>query len=167
MEEQQEQFVIDSDQKADWALQKIKENKEKIKEKEKLAEERINQIKDWLEKETGKIEKDIENLKYMLYEYGQKLKEQDPDLKTHSLPFGKLKYRKQRPKWQYKDDLLEYAESNMPDVIKTKKRVDKRKLKKKCEVVDGKVVNAETGEIVEGVEVQERGEKFDIKLEGE
>ena len=165
--EQEDKFIIDDDNKADWALQKIKEHKETIKEKEQLAEQRINQIETWLEEETEKIENEIENLRYMLYEYAEQLKEENPDLKTHSLPFGKLKFRKQRAKWRYKDELLDYAEKNIPDVIKTKKQVNKRELKKKCEVVNGKVINKETGEVIEGVEIEERGEKFDIKVEGE
>ena len=165
MEAKKEKFVIDSDSKADWALQKIKEHKETIAEKEQLAEERIMQIKAWLESETDKLHQQISSLEYMLFEYASEIKEQDPDFKTKKLPFGKLQYRSQRPKWHYKDDLLEYAESSMPDVIKVKKHVDKRELKKKCEVVNGKVVNKETGEMIEGVEVEERGEKFSIKVD--
>ena len=165
MEVEKEKFVIDSDSKADWALQKIKEHKETIQKKEQLAEQRINQIKDWLEDETGTIEKKIEHLEYLLYEYAENIKEDDPDFKTKKLPFGKLQFRKQRPKWQYKDDLLEYAEESMPDIVNTKKSVNKRELKKKCEVVDGKVINTETGEVVKGVEVKERGEKFSVKVD--
>ena len=161
-----EKFVVDSDSKADWVLQKIKELKEKKQEKEELAEERIYQIEQWLKEETNKLNNQIENFEAMLAEYADKLKEQDPDFKTKSLPFGKIQYRKQRAKWQYDNEkLTEYAEKNIPKAVKTKKKVDKRELKKLVEVAGDKVVHPETGEIVEGIKVQERGEKLYIKTE--
>ena len=156
-------FVINNDERADWALQKIKENKEEIAAKAELAKKRIYQIEKWLESETKTLENNIEHLKGMLAEYADQLKESDPDFKTKKLPFGKIQYRSQRPKWHYKDDLLEYAESSMPDIVKLKKQIDKKKLKDKCEVVGGKVINKETGEVITGVEVEERGEKLYIK----
>jgi hypothetical protein len=51
------------------------------------------------------------------------------------------------------------------DLIKIKESVDKRELKKQVEVAGNQVVNPETGEVIEGVEVQERGEKFSIDVE--
>ena len=163
MNEGKQEFVIDSDSKADWALEKIKQHKEEIREKEELADERINQIMYWLESETQSIEKNIEHLECLLAEYAKNIKENNPDFKTKKLPFGKIQYRSQRQKWHYKDDLLEYAESSMPDIVKIKKQIDKKKLKNKCEVVGGKVVNKETGEVITGVEVEERGEKLYIR----
>ena len=165
-DQQDDNFVIDNDVKADWALQKIKDLKEKKQEKEELAEERIQMIEDWLQDETEKIDNSIEHFEAQLEEYAMQLKEQDEDLKTRKLPFGKLQFRKQRPSWNYKDDkLLESVkEAGLNNLIKTKERVKKRELKKKVEVVGNKVVNAETGEFIEGVEVKERGEKFKIKV---
>ena len=165
MKNKEEKFVIDNDNKACWALKKIKKHKENIAKKEELAKSQITQINVWLEEETNKLNNKIEHMEGMLFEYAQQLKEQDKKLKTHSLPFGKLQFRKQRPKWHYKDDLLEYAKLNLPNLINVKESVDKRKLKNICEVVNGKVINAETGEIIEGVEVKERGEKFSVKVE--
>ena len=158
-------FAINNDERADWALQKIKENKEEIAEKVELAEKRIYQIEKWLESETKTLENNIDHLEGMLAEYAREIKNSDPDFKTKKLPFGKIQYRSQRPKWHYKDDLLEYAEENMPDIIKVQKQVDKRKLKKCCDVVNGKVINKNTGEIMNCIEVKEREEKFSIKVD--
>jgi len=53
------------------------------------------------------------------------------------------------------------------DLIKIKESVNKREFKKQVEVAGNQVVNPETGEVIEGVEVQERGEKFSIDVEEE
>lgn len=164
MNDKTDNFVVDDESTADWALQKIKENKEKIREKEDIAEERVYQIEQWLAREKEKLEDGINYLEGLLGNYAAQRKEDEPDLKTISLPFGKIQYRKQRAKWKYDDDkLTDFAEQNMPDVVQTKKKVNKNDLKKKCKIINGKVINTETGEVVEGVEVEERGEKLKIK----
>ncbi|MFW6028711.1 MAG: host-nuclease inhibitor Gam family protein [Halanaerobiales bacterium] len=167
IKEEKEQFEINTDDKADWALQKIKELKEKKEEKKELAEKRKYQIDQWEEKQTKKIDKQINNLESLLEDYAFKLKEEDKEFKTKDLPFGKIQFRKQRPKWNYEDEdkLLEYAEKNMTDIIKTKKKISKKDLKKKVEIAGNKVINPETGEVIEGVSIKERGEKLYIKPE--
>jgi len=165
-DKKEKDFVIDNEAKADWALEKITKLKKKKKEKEQTAEIRIRQIKNWLDQQNQNINKNIEHLENLLRDYAEQLKEEDEDFKTKKLPFGKIQYRKQRPKWQYDDEkLTEYAEKSMPDIVKVEKKINKRDLKKKVEVSGETVVNPETGEVVEGVKVQERGEKLYIKPE--
>jgi hypothetical protein len=91
-------------------------------------------------------------------------------MKTHSLPFGKLQFRKRRPKWQYEDELLDTVKEKIPDAVRVKEDVDKRTLKKIVKdsgnykiLDDGRVVNTETGEFVEGLKVVDRGESFKVK----
>lgn len=169
-EEEQERFVVDDDDKACWALQKIKELEDQVEEKEKLAQRQIDQVNNWLENETSSLEKKINNFNNMLFEYAQQLREEDPDLKTHSLPFGKLQFRKRRPKWQYEDELLDTVKEKIPDAVRVKEDVDKRTLKKIIKdsgeykiLDDGRVVNTESGELVEGLKVVDRGESFKVK----
>ena len=174
--DQEERFKIENDGQTDWALEKIIDLKEKQKENEELAEERkaplekkIAKIEAWQDRQNEKLQDNIEYFEGLLTEYGMKLKEDDEDIKTHSLPFGKLKFRKQRPKWKYHDSMLllnSLKKADRDDLIKIKESVDKRELKKQVEVAGNQVVNPETGEVIEGVEVQERGEKFSIDVEG-
>jgi len=165
-------FIIDNDPKANWALRKIRHLKQKKKENQEFADEEIeaiqkeiDEVNQWLESENESLDNDIEYMEGMLRGYAEKLKADDPELKTHKLPFGQLQFRKQRDKWKYDNDkLLEFAEKNLVDTIKIKKQVDKRKLKKKIKVVGSKAVVADTGEVIEGIEVIQRGEKFKIKV---
>ena len=172
--DQEERFKIENDVQADWALEKIIDLKEKQKENEELAEERkaplekkIAKIEAWQDQQNEKLQDNIEYFEGILTEYAMKLKEDDEDLKTHSLPFGKLRFRKQRPKWKYHESMLlnSLKKAGRDDLIKIKESVDKRELKKQVDVAGSQVVDLETGEIIEGVEVQERGEKFSIDVE--
>ena len=165
-QEKQDKFVIDDDHKANWALKKIRQMKNKVAEKEEFAQKEIDEIKKWLEEETSKLEDSIEYFESMLTEYAMKMKEEDEDLKTHKLPAGKLQFRKRRPKWNYDNEKLmkHLEESGRDELIRVKKSPDKRKLKKQVEVAGNKVVDADTGEIIEGIEVQERGESFKVKV---
>lgn len=169
-EEEQERFVVDDDDKACWALQKIKELEDQVEEKEALAQRQIDQVNNWLDKETSSLEKKINNFNNMLFEYAQQLREEDPTMKTHSLPFGKLQFRKRRPKWQYEDELLDTVKEKIPDAVRVKEDVDKRTLKKIVKdsgeykiLDDGRVVNTDNGEFVEGLKVVDRGESFKVK----
>jgi hypothetical protein len=174
--DQEERFKIENDGQADWALEKIIDLKEKQKENEELAEERkaplekkIAKIEAWQDRQNEKLQDNIEYFEGLLTEYAMNLKEDDEDIKTYSLPFGKLKFRKQRPKWKYHDSMLlnSIKKADRDDLIKIKESVDKREFKKQVEVAGNQVVNPETGEVIEGVEVQERGEKFSIDVEEE
>ena len=165
-QEQEDNFEVDDDHKANWALKKIRQLNKKKQKNEEFAEKEINEIKKWLDQENSKLEDSIEYFESLLTEYAMKLKEQDEDLKTKNLPAGKIQFRKQQPKWNYDNkELLESVKSaGLNDLVKVKERVDKRKLKNQVEVAGDKVINTKTGEVIDGVEVKERGEKFKIKV---
>lgn len=170
-EEAREKFVVNDDNKACWVFKKIKQLQEEIQQKKDLAESQHQQISDWLKKETEQRQNSIEYFESLLREYGYKLKEKDSKLKTHSLPFGDLKFRKQQPEWKYEDDkLLESVKEiwgGESGLIKVKETVNKALLKKHNDIAitdDGRLVLPATGEVIEGVTVTERPEKFEIKV---
>lgn len=171
-EENNSGFVVDNDSKATWYMRKIKQMKKKQQENEELAEEQMAEIKAelaevkaWLDEENGKLDNNIGFMENKLELYAYQLKEADRELKTYRLPFGSLVFRKPRDKWEYDEEkLLDFAEANLADVVKTVKKVDKRQLKKKVQAVDGRAIIKETGEIVEGVKITERPEEFRIDV---
>jgi len=154
-------------------LRKIKHLKEKQSKNEKLAEseiediqKEIDEVQKWLDEENDKLQNSIDFFESILYSYALELRKEDQELKTHKLPFGKLQFRSKRPKWNYDNaKLLDFITSNYGELVKVKESVDKRKLKQMTEVVSGKVVVKDTGEIVEGVEVVERDEEFQVKVD--
>lgn len=163
-----EAFQIRNDYHADNVLEEISRLKKEIRQKEELAEKRIQQIEQWKKSEVEKLEGRINWLTDALESYFRKLRESNPKLKTHSLPFGKLQIRKQQPKWKYDDDkLLKSVKRVMPEAIRVKEEVDKIELKKRVKIVNNIPINPDTGEVIEGIVIEERPEEFSIKVEGE
>lgn len=168
-----EKFIVDDDNKANWTLRKIKKIKKKQEENKELAEQQIyeiqkeiHEIEQWRDSENDKLESDVEYFESLLQNYATKLKEENPELKTHKLPFGKLQFRKKPDKWRYDDSkLLESVKKmELQDVIKIKESVNKNKLKKSSKVVEGKVINPDTGEVIEGVVIESVPEQFEVKV---
>jgi hypothetical protein len=162
--EEKEKFVVNDDSKADWCLEKLKEISLEIERKEKLAQERKDQIQAWLVKEKEKLVKSKEWFEGMVTSYFMDLKEKDSKLKTLSLPFGKIQARKQQPKWNYDDKvLIQFVKDSKLDALRVKEEVDKDKLKKLVKVVDGRGIT-EAGEIVEGVTIEEQPDKITVSV---
>lgn len=161
-----EKFVVDNDHKANWALKKIRKLEEEKAKNKDFAEQEIAEIKEWLAAENKTLDNKIDFFEALLTEYALNLKEKDEEFKTKSLPAGKLQFRKQRAKWKYDQEqlLASVKEMGLDELVKTKQSVNKRELKKKIEVKDGKAINAVTGEIIEGIQVINRGEKFKINI---
>ena len=66
-----------------------------------------------------------------------------------------------------KDKLLAYVKANdMPEFVKVKEEVDWAGYKKECEIVDGKVVNTQTGDLLpeDVITVEEVPGQFDVKF---
>src|SRR5690625_2727835 len=155
-----DRFIIDSDDKADWALRKIKEAENEIEKVEYFAESQVRQVENWKEKETDKHHESIDYFQSLLAEYLQNKRKEDPKLKSITLPTGNVGFRKRQPKWVYNDNvLLKALESeNMNDLIRIEKKLDKRSSRKAFKVADNKAINPETGEVIEGIQIVDQGE---------
>lgn len=68
--------------------------------------------------------------------------------------YGSFKSRT-AAKWNYEDEkkILGYLRQHNPKLIRTKEEVDKTNLKKKYEVVDGKLYDSENDEFIEGLTI--------------
>src|SRR5690625_2994742 len=85
-----------------------------------------------------------------------------------SLPNGRIGYRKQQPRWNYDDEtLLKYLErTELDELIRVSKAPNKAERRKQFEVVGDKVINTETGEVVEGIDSVYRDEVYTAREEG-
>ena len=162
-----EGFKVDDDQKANWALRKIKQMQEQIKENNDLADAEIDKIERWRNTENEKAEADIEYFQSLLAEYAITKREQDPKFKSLKLPNGRFGFRKRPAKWQYDDEavIAQLKESKLTDFVRVKEEINKRDLRQFVKVEGDKVINPETGEIIEGINVLEQGEKFNVKVD--
>lgn len=158
--EERENFKIDSLEGATWAFRKLRAIENKIAEIDVIAEQEINRINTWMEKEIEQYSKDKEYFNYLLQEYYKEEKAKDKKFKL-STPYGKVAARKSK-KWIYEDEesLLEYLKQSEPSCIRVKEEINKTEVKKIFK--DG--VNEETGEILPFIKIEEE-ESISVKVE--
>jgi Bacteriophage Mu Gam like protein. len=161
--EEKQAFKVTDLKSADWVLRKLNAIQSNIDANKKFAEEERQRLDFWEQSENKKHTDDIAYFESLLGEYLRILRENDPKAKI-STPHGTVSTRKQQPHWVYDDSVLsELEEKGMTDFIRIKKEVDKKTLKKAVSVTeDGHVVNAD-GELINGINVLQVGEKLVIK----
>ena len=168
-QEEQQRWRIENDLIADWAIEKIKRFRAELERKRQLAEEKKRQIDMWYKSEQKKIERDIKFFEQKLYEYYMSL---DPKqlrkgkVQTkYELMSGTLKLKKQNPNIEReKETLLAWLEENgLTEYIKIVKEPDWAKLREKVKITDDKAVYPETGEIIPGIKVNPRPDKFIVE----
>ncbi len=169
-EENREQFIVDDEQKANWALRKMRQLTEKKEASIQLAETEIERIKTWLEEVNGELQSSIDFFTSLLAAYHRQVLEQDPKAKTIKLPYGQLKMRAQQPEFRRDNDKLlawmkrEWVSEMQEDFIKTIESPNWAELKKYLEIAGDKMVDPGTGLVVDGVEVIEREAKFSVEV---
>lgn len=157
--EERESFKIENLEGATWAFRKLRAIEDKEAEIKAVAEEEINRISVWKEKELDQYSKDKEYFNYLLEEYYREEKAKDKKFKL-STPYGKVSSRK-TSKWNYDEEALkDYIRSNDLPFIRVKEEIDKAGIKK-C-FKDG--IDAETGEIIPGITIEEV-ESISVKVE--
>ncbi|WP_373894421.1 host-nuclease inhibitor Gam family protein [Virgibacillus sp. CBA3643] len=160
-------FTIKDDSAANWALRKIKQHQQQQEANNKLYTEEVEKLQAWNKQENEKAQQSIDYFQGLLSYYAMKKREDDPKFKSQKLPNGRLQFVKQQPKWEYNDDtvLKSLKAAELGDFIQVKEAPKKADIKKAFEVVGNSVVNPDTGEIIEGITVEEREEKFGVVID--
>ena len=160
-----ERFVIDSDKKADWAIEKIKAERAEFERLRKIALDRIAELNQRVKELQERTDRRTGNLEALLMDYMQTVKptKQTKTQTQYELLSGKLVLKKQQPEF-IRDEaaLLDWAKANAPDMVQTKESVTWGELKKLTTLDGEKVVLAETGEIVSGVVAVPREDVFEV-----
>lgn len=159
-------FVIDDDNKADWAIRKIDEEKQEFNRIRELAEEQTARIEQKVEAAERRFNQRTSYLRSLLGSYFMQV----PHRKTktqesYRLLSGSLvlKLPKVKPVYE-EDELVKYLkESGMPDYIKTEEKARWGELKKLLDLSQGKhPVIKDTGELVECIRVEETPAEFKV-----
>ena len=154
-----EGFVIDTDAKAEWALQKIREARTDRDRWVKWYKEKIDEI-------TAQTDFDTMNLERMLAEYFATVPHKvTKTQESYKLPGGKLVMKTQSPEFKRDDKaIIDWVKANgMPQFVKVKEELAWQELKDATAVFDGHIVT-EDGEIIPGVEVVNRDAKFIVEV---
>ena len=156
-------FVIDTDAKAEWALGKIRAARADRDRMVAWYEAKIKEIKEQTEVDTIYLENMLVNYFRMTEAAHKRTKTQE----SYSLPSGKLVLKKQNPEYDYKThakDTIAWLKANkMERFVKVKEELDWDGLKKTTGTIGGNVVT-EDGEIIPGITVTEREEKFVVEV---
>lgn len=159
-----EGFVIDTDGKADWAVRKIGAAEARMRRDRATFMEEAQRWETWFEQRKLQYEATIDRMQSLLSAYYQHLKE-DGTLgksKSYRLPHGVLQAREHAIKWAIVDParLLAWAKGITSAVlVRTKEEpawgeISKRLVPESLQIGAGAVDTA-TGELVDGVQVQE------------
>ena len=136
--EEKQEFVIDTDLKADWALKIIQKERQEVERLCKTIDEEIEMLKLKKQKIADSLDNKIGFLQGKLFEYFRTV--ESKELKTcykYKLPSGELVYNKETVKYERNDEkIIQWlTDHNYMDYIKVKPSVDWAELKK-TEFVD-------------------------------
>lgn len=155
-----DRFVIDSDAKADWALRKIREQREDVARWRSYYLAQIAKAEESAQQTEAFFMALLE--RYFATVPHRSTKTQD----AYDLPSGKLLRKAQQPDYQRDDtQLLAWAKENAPELVEVKEAVRwGGDLKKRLASTNGQAADKETGEIVPGVTVTYRDPVFTVSL---
>ncbi|MBU2704139.1 hypothetical protein Ga0466249_005293 [Sporomusaceae bacterium BoRhaA] len=168
-EPQKNQFVIDNDEKADWAIRHIVECQRKNERVKQFAQKRIELINKWRGIVEDQNNRSIEFLIRLLRPYAEQ--QLVGKTKTVSLPSGNASFHKVNPEFFISGEkisgknktLTERVEQLAPELIITEKSTDWTEFKNTLTVMeDGRVISA-TGEILDFIEAIEYPDSLTVK----
>jgi hypothetical protein len=146
-----EGFVVDNDQKADWAIRKLAVIRRKQAENKAIYDAEIVRITEWLSTVNTALDRDALYFEAVLTPYA--LLQRSEGRKSVTLPHGTLKTTAGQPKIEFNDEskFIEWASKNEPTLLRIKTEVDKTALK--ALITEEGVVISTQGEIVPEVTV--------------
>jgi len=162
-----EEFNITDDKTADWAVRKIAEEEAEYERLKTLACEQIDEITEKVEAAKKRFDSNTNYLRSKLAEYFQGVPHKvTKTTEKYALLSGTLVLKKssKKPK-QDADKLTEWLAANgYTDFIKTEQSPIWGEFKKLLDCSGEVVTIAETGEIVEGVTLEDAPEEFKIDI---
>ncbi|NGQ95042.1 hypothetical protein G3578_07565 [Brevibacillus sp. SYP-B805] len=164
--EVKQRFKIDGLDSLNWALRKLAALDAKLLDARELAAKEKARIQEWLDKEKRSIEDSRQFFMMLIEEYAREQRAKDPKWKA-STPYGKVTFRKQQPKWNYDEQkaLESVKTAGLEKYIRVKHELDKVTLKENVQVLDdGRVVDPETGTIIDGIQVTEQPDALRVEV---
>lgn len=162
---EKEKFEVKDISGASWVLRKLSALKKKDNEIKLLADEELERINSWRDRELKANEGSREYLEGLLTKFYSEQLEVDEKFKI-STPYGRVSTRKQQPAIEYRDEeVIAWLERNdNVELIRIKKEIDKVALKSKM-TISGDCMIDENGTVVDGVVVLQREPKIVISVD--
>ena len=159
-----EGWKCDNDEKAEWCLRMIKSSEEEIKRWEAHYAAQLEKIRTYHQRRIDTMTTYLR--RYLLQQREAGLVKQTKTQVSYKLPGGTLRLK--QGSWEYQRDdeqLCAWLQSSdMTELIKIKTSPDWAGLKKLTMTTDeGKVVLAETGEVIPGVTAAMKPDSFVVE----
>lgn len=148
--------MIEVKSKANWYINKIAECEKELNENNLLHKQELERLKEWKERVDEKALASKEHFMALLRQHME-----ENNIKRLDLPNGRVGFRKQQVKWDYNEEQLK---EKYQDFVEVQTKFKLREFKKNLIINNGKVINKETGEIVDNINIEEREEKLEVKL---
>lgn len=153
-------FVVDSDEKAEWALHKIEQIRKEADKWKTFYADQARKAQEKAEADESYFLALLES--YFAFVPHKSTKTQE----SYALPSGKLVRKVQQPAYNRDDArLLPWAKENA--LCKVVESPDWASIKKRCIINGENVVDSETGEVIPGVTVEHRGTIFSVSIKEE
>ena len=146
-----EGFVVNDDEKAEWAVRKLSRIRRKQAENKTLYDSEITRVAEWLKRVNESLEGDALYFEAVLTPYA--LKERSNGRKSLVLPHGTVKTTAGRAKIEFESEegFIEWAKSNDPELLRVKHEINKKALSDLI-TEDLKVISTQ-GEIIPNLRV--------------
>lgn len=160
------EFIIDDDEKAEWALKKIKAEVDEHERLQKLITAELDNLK----AKQIEIDKSLDDktsyLKYLLNNYMETVScKATKTQKTYQLLTGKLVHKFGGTEYiKDEDALIDWALGSRPLLVKVKQTIDWAALKKEIITDENGLVMTADGEIIECIKAEKKPDSFDIKF---
>lgn len=163
LNEDREDFVIDTPGKADWAIKKIKEERQLCDIFVLAAQQNIDMLNKQIKDRQQYVDDKTANLMLQLSDWfdGQPGKEAKTQ-KSLVLPSGKLIQKFSKKEYQ-KDEKQLIESLTGTQYVEDVPKLKWADLKKDLQNVDGVVMLASTGEVLEGVTLVEKPATFSVE----
>ena len=164
---EREGFVIDTDAKAEWALNKLREEKAEVSRIEMVCQNMIEMYQAKIKRVQEQHDTRTSYLKSQLQQYFETVPHKATKTQeTYQLPSGRLK-RKFGGLDYIRDEtvLLEWVKANggQEDFVQVKESVKWAELKKTITVKGNDAIDCD-GEVIPGIKVETKPDKFEIEL---
>ena len=152
--EEKKEFKVTDLKSADWVMERIAELESDKSNLKALAEEKIDKIEKWLDGEVKGLNGQLEYFKGLIVEYYVEQKANNPKFKL-SVPAGAVTQRKTITLKYDETEMIDYLKANHKDLVQTVEKFSKLEVKKVLKKAGDTVIDVETGEIVDWVQVEE------------
>ena len=157
--EEEAGFHVEDDSAAEWCLKKIREEKAELEKWEAFYKGQLEKMQKRADYRIGFFEQ-----KLAMY-FGSVPHKVSKTQESYQLPGGKLVYKRQAPEIIRDDEkVIAWLKTNCEGAhVKTKEVLDWAELKKNVVFMGENVVNGD-GEIIPGITVTERPDKFVVEV---